>query len=134
MSMDILPEGGSGFDPNDRRLCDDGNCLGVIVSGKCNVCGLVAEADDDGGGSPRDPGTGGTSDSGPPRDPGSGTSDARSPRDPGTGTTTGRSAPTPVASASDAFDESRTLCPDGACVGVVGPDGKCKVCGRSAAS
>jgi hypothetical protein len=24
----------------------------------------------------------------------------------------------------------RRLCPDGACIGVIGPDGRCKVCGR----
>jgi hypothetical protein len=29
------------------------------------------------------------------------------------------------------FDPSRRLCPDGACVGVLGPDGRCKVCGRA---
>jgi hypothetical protein len=27
--------------------------------------------------------------------------------------------------------EARVLCPDGACVGVVGPDGRCRVCGRT---
>ena len=26
----------------------------------------------------------------------------------------------------------RQLCPDGACIGVIGPDGTCKVCGRAA--
>jgi hypothetical protein len=26
--------------------------------------------------------------------------------------------------------EERELCPDGACIGVIGPAGKCKVCGR----
>jgi hypothetical protein len=26
---------------------------------------------------------------------------------------------------------SRRLCPDGACIGVIGPDGRCKVCGAS---
>lgn len=28
--------------------------------------------------------------------------------------------------------EQRTLCPDGSCVGVIGADGTCKVCGRVA--
>lgn len=28
--------------------------------------------------------------------------------------------------------EQRELCPDGACTGVIGPDGTCKVCGRAA--
>ena len=27
--------------------------------------------------------------------------------------------------------ENRELCPDGACVGLIGSDGKCKVCGRA---
>jgi hypothetical protein len=29
-----------------------------------------------------------------------------------------------------AFDPHRQLCPDGSCVGVLGPDGLCSVCGR----
>jgi hypothetical protein len=28
------------------------------------------------------------------------------------------------------FDPNRQLCPDGACVGLLGPDGLCSVCGR----
>ncbi|PKN52303.1 MAG: hypothetical protein CVU55_07150 [Deltaproteobacteria bacterium HGW-Deltaproteobacteria-13] len=27
--------------------------------------------------------------------------------------------------------ETRVLCPDGSCIGVIGPDGKCKECGKS---
>lgn len=30
--------------------------------------------------------------------------------------------------------ETRRLCPDGACIGVIGPDGKCKTCGLPLAS
>jgi hypothetical protein len=31
----------------------------------------------------------------------------------------------------EAFDpDKRELCPDGMCVGVIGPDGRCKVCGK----
>jgi len=29
-----------------------------------------------------------------------------------------------------AFDPNRQLCPDGACVGLIGPDGTCNVCGQ----
>ena len=29
-----------------------------------------------------------------------------------------------------AFDPHRQLCPDGSCVGVLGPDGLCSVCGH----
>ena len=33
------------------------------------------------------------------------------------------------------FDpESRRLCPDDNCTGLIGPDGKCKVCGKEAAA
>src|SRR5687767_8575889 len=28
--------------------------------------------------------------------------------------------------------DQRQLCPDGGCVGVIGPDGTCRVCGRAA--
>jgi hypothetical protein len=94
------------FDEN-RELCSDGNCLGVIVDGKCNVCGSAAA---DG---PRDGGTGQATDT---------SSDSSGPRDPGSGGAL-------LASADDF--ESRQLCPDGACTGLIGPDGKCKVCGRT---
>ncbi len=30
------------------------------------------------------------------------------------------------------FDSHRRLCPDGACIGVIGDDGRCRVCGRAA--
>ena len=95
----------------DRQLCDDGNCLGVIVDGKCNVCGLAAA-----GASPRDPGTDET----------------------GGGRIVDDAAGEMVAEGGhtdDAFDgEERRLCPDGACTGLLGSDGKCKECGRLAAS
>lgn len=41
------------------------------------------------------------------------------------------SSPTPN---DDDFDPSRRrLCPDGACIGVIGEDGRCSVCGRTEA-
>jgi hypothetical protein len=43
------------------------------------------------------------------------------------------SAASPGSAAEDGtFDDDRRLCPDGACVGLLGDDGKCKVCGLSA--
>jgi hypothetical protein len=38
-----------------------------------------------------------------------------------------------AAAAADPEWEKRKLCPDDACIGVIGPNGMCKVCGRSAA-
>jgi hypothetical protein len=84
-----------GFD-DERELCTDGNCLGVIVEGKCNVCGLAPGANAPEPGSPQAQmvAEGGHTD--------------------------------------DFFDDAeRQLCSDGACTGLLGPDGKCKVCGRT---
>ncbi len=38
--------------------------------------------------------------------------------------------PTSNGDISDAEWENRRLCPDGNCIGVIGPDGRCKECGR----
>ncbi len=27
------------FDLDDRIPCSDGNCIGIIVNGRCNICG-----------------------------------------------------------------------------------------------
>jgi len=27
------------FDLDDRTPCSDGNCIGIIINGKCNICG-----------------------------------------------------------------------------------------------
>ena len=85
-----------------RSLCTDGNCIGTIgQDGHCRVCGLEGEL------------------------------------------------PTVAAEASDESDEddpfdqledegrdaappdldSRRLCPDGNCIGILGDDGHCRVCG-----
>jgi hypothetical protein len=37
----------------------------------------------------------------------------------------------PEGAASDDDWDKRVLCSDGACIGVIGPDGKCKECGKS---
>jgi hypothetical protein len=33
---------------------------------------------------------------------------------------------------SDPVWENRKLCPDGNCIGIIGPDGRCKECGKEA--
>jgi hypothetical protein len=89
------------FDPTRRKLCPDGSCVGVIGDdGVCSVCGRT-EAQAAAG-----------EEAAPA---------AASP-----------SAPdAPGADAGVGFDPtSRRLCDDGACVGVVGDDGVCRVCGR----
>lgn len=89
----------------NRILCPDGNCIGVIgPDGRCKECGM------------------------PYGD---------------TGATAEKAGTTGEAPASQAHGgnpdqetdpewENRKLCPDGNCIGVIGPDGRCKECGREA--
>jgi hypothetical protein len=89
-----------------RELCPDGSCIGVIgPDGRCKVCGTVSPT---------------------------AVSDPRHVH---------LTPPPPAAldevavdrgdAGDEAFDE-RELCPDGACVGVLGADRRCKVCRRAA--
>jgi hypothetical protein len=110
--MPELEQDPPSFDPRGRRLCPDGTCIGVIGDdGRCRVCGLP-----DGGGA----------DAGPaspfPTDDVDEANDDDHLRADDDAPTTG------------AFDPGRKLCVDGSCVGVIGPDGRCGVCGRSAES
>jgi hypothetical protein len=84
----------------NRRLCPDGNCIGVIgPDGRCKECGKPSGNPEEAAGSTAE------------------TSDAvRS---------GGNSDPE-----SDPEWENRRLCPDGNCIGVIGPDGRCKECGK----
>jgi hypothetical protein len=108
------------FDPQHRRLCPDGACVGVIgADGRCRMCGtpdaegaalpgLSAAAFQGGGASEQDD----------DRD------DERQALTDERGLTSEDGQP--------GFDPQRALCPDGACVGVLGPDRRCKVCGQLA--
>lgn len=97
-----------------RRLCVDGNCIGVIgPDGRCKECGRPGGDNPAGAGESL-------------RTPAAADDDLA------------EDAPAPAASADaqaedDADDwENRRLCPDGNCIGVIGPDGRCKECGRPA--
>jgi hypothetical protein len=107
-----------------RQLCPDGACVGVIGSdGTCKVCGraapnwgderkrgMVDEPDDEEEDDEEDDGEYEDDED-----------EDEAPADRGPG------------AFSDPEWQQRKLCPDDACIGVLGPDGKCKVCGRSAA-
>lgn len=97
-------------DPHDstrRRLCPDGACVGLLdENDRCKVCGTVdANA-------PVVTLDGAAAE--PFGEPDVGHYDAEAADDVG------------------AFDANRRLCPDGACVGVIGPDDRCGTCGRAA--
>ena len=93
------------LDWENRRLCSDDSCIGVIgADGRCRVCGLL------------DPKTSGNPDlstrfsvvEDEPQMPHSG-DQASEPRDTGW--------------------EDRKLCSDESCIGTLGTDGRCNVCG-----
>jgi hypothetical protein len=101
-----------------RRLCPDGACIGVIGDdGRCPVCGRNA------GGSGKGPA--GIVAASP-----SGSADADSFED--DDADPGESENENAKSAAGGFDPNRRLCPDGSCVGVIGADGVCTVCGQKA--
>jgi hypothetical protein len=94
------------FDPSRRRLCPDGACIGLLdENGRCRECGQQ------GGG----PGGAPVIVPDPPED-----EEADEPLE---------AAPEDGGSAG--FDAGRRLCPDGACLGVIGAGGRCSVCGRT---
>ena len=98
-------------DWEQRQLCPDGTCVGVIGDdGLCKVCGRAAPN----WGDERKRGMVEEDD------------EEDAPEDEG---------PVALGAKPEPAGEwdNRALCPDGACVGVIGDDGKCKVCGRSAA-
>jgi hypothetical protein len=98
---------------DDRRLCSDDACIGVIGAGnKCNVCGR--------------PGPEGA----PYRETPVSIVGEGSLEDDGIDEHLGEAA---GADAAD-FDDERELCGDDACIGLIGPDGSCKECGKPRAA
>ncbi len=87
-----------------RTLCSDESCIGVIgPDGKCKECGKVYAGDLPAG------------------------------HDTSSVQTVTSEEQKPVSSADAHCDDDwdkRVLCSDGACIGVIGPDGKCKECGK----
>jgi hypothetical protein len=99
----------SGWD--NRVLCGDGNCIGVIGSdGRCKECGKTYEGD-------------------LPEMSNSENEDQTEAEDEDL-----PSAPAEIneADAAPVDDEweNRVLCSDGNCIGVIGPDGNCRECGK----
>ena len=99
----------SDSDWENRTLCSDGNCIGVIgPDGRCKECGKTFE-----GRLPAE---------------NSAQKEALPPEE----------EPPYEADGSDEIDETpanedwadRKLCSDGNCIGVIGADGRCKECGK----
>ena len=103
--LDDAPPGRPpGDDLDDREPCPDGRCTGVLgADGRCGECRRTA-----------DEAARAEAETLPP----------------------GRAAPALETSGDDGGDlpdlDDRRLCSDGACIGVIGEDGRCRECGRSA--
>ncbi|MGC9982537.1 MAG: hypothetical protein ABSF35_02795 [Polyangia bacterium] len=105
--MSTKQDNSTTFDPSRRRLCPDGSCIGLIgTDGKCAVCGTLGSG-----------GTGVTAASSPALPTPPPESDART-------------EDAPASDAAEAFDPKRRLCPDEACIGVIGSNNRCSICGR----
>ena len=97
------------LDWENRRLCSDGNCIGVIgPDGRCKECGRSEE---------------GRPEAAEPLEPRPAV-EAEAERPAG--------GPEPPEPSVDDWD-NRRLCSDGNCIGVIGSDGRCKECGKPAA-
>ncbi len=109
------------FDPDERELCSDGSCTGLVgVDGVCKVCGKRGD-----GAAARKAET-------RERDGNGGERGGRSYDDENERMNADENDAGGEALADG--DDDRRLCPDGNCLGLIGPDGNCKVCGLSAAS
>ena len=97
-----------------RTLCSDGNCIGVIgPDGRCKECAKPFEGEL--------PDIDETSDAAVPP-PGPDIEQAPEMPD---------HTSTEDAASGESDDwENRRLCPDGNCIGVIGPDRRCKECGK----
>ena len=103
----------------NRVLCSDGNCIGIIgPDGHCKECGKSYEGKLPTGltQSPSESGVETYS-----------SDDAEDKME-----DTPPVAPVPGGEKSRPGDdwENRTLCSDGNCIGIIGPDGNCKECGK----
>lgn len=109
----------AGFDPASRSLCPDELCVGLIgQDGRCKVCKKA--------GTPPAAGSPNVSDASDMGD--AEASDDASDRDAGTDTEASAAAGTE----SDPAFQDRALCSDDSCIGLLGPDGRCKECGKAA--
>jgi hypothetical protein len=103
------------FNPR-RKLCSDGSCVGIIADGgKCTVCG-ISDA--------------GATDSPLPFPI---TGDVLDEADGANDETLLESDEPAGENLPSDFDPNRRLCSDDDCIGVIGEDNRCRLCGKPAA-
>lgn len=104
----------------NRTLCSDENCIGVIgPDGRCKECGKKFEGD-------FSKLSVSAEEAGPPDDIEPDENELEETAD-----VSEKPAEEEPADSQPTSDwESRTLCSDESCIGVIGPDGRCKECGK----
>jgi len=96
---------GTDFNLEDRVLCSDDACIGTVgQDGRCKVCGKPYEGDAE--------------------------ISAKAAPEATNGERPVEEAPCAATASADA-DSERVCCPDDACIGIIGSNGKCGVCGKS---
>jgi hypothetical protein len=98
---------------SDRKLCVDENCIGVIgIDGRCKECGktFISVVENE---------------------PSNESDPALDFQKPSPLSSVGEENESEL-SEPDQYWEKRTLCIDENCIGVIGIDGRCKECGKSA--
>ena len=106
----------------NRQLCSDGNCIGVIgPDGLCTECGKPGERVEN----PKEAASPPVASEETPAD------QVEAPASENEEVDAEASAEADAPQDDDDW-ANRRLCPDGNCIGVIGPDGKCKECGRPA--
>ncbi len=99
------------FSLDGRVMCNDESCIGTVgPDGKCKVCGIEYQGDE-----PLDAPVRSESptDETPPGERSDDNSEKTSPSD------------------SSHDPDERVCCPDEACIGIIGANGKCGTCGTS---
>jgi len=111
---------GGDIDWENRILCRDGNCIGVIgVNGRCTECGLIYDASQE------------SDDNFEPDEIAAiETDDTASDDNAADDWDEFGSVDDEDASVLDSDWEDRKLCSDGNCIGVIGHDGCCRECGK----
>lgn len=129
---DSLEEDDSDANWQNRVLCSDGNCIGVIgPDGLCKECGKPYEGDEEFfvNGNTKE-----MSDSIDPEEESVVEADEEFSNDQDESSeiyddTDGENDTDEQPDPDDEW-ENRILCSDGNCIGVIGPDGRCKECGK----
>jgi hypothetical protein len=116
----IEGDAASETDWDSRTLCSDESCIGVIgADGCCKECGKIYEGSTPEGGF----------------DKGTEAADTETAvKEPEAETEVDTEVDTEAAEEGDSASgdewDNRRLCSDESCIGVIGPDGRCKECGK----